>query len=67
VATTKWRINVIYPEGFSEARRMAFNRSSVVRSILIESGVPRANIDLNLTASKQPTANNAQVIIRKAP
>lgn len=67
VATTKWRIDVVYPSGFSEARRMAFNRSSVVRNILVRNGVPGANISPRLIPSSQPTANNAQVIIRKAP
>lgn len=67
VKTSKWRITVEVPKGFSEAKRMGFYRANVVRNALLKNGVEPGNVELKVLESARATADNARVIIRTGP
>ena len=67
VKTSKWRITVIVPKGFSEAKRLGFYRANALRNALLQNGVSGDNIEVKTLESNQPSADNTRVIIRPAP
>lgn len=67
VKSSKWRITVIVPKGFSEAKRLGFYRANALRNALLQNGVSGDNIDVKTLESNQPSADNTRVIIRPAP
>jgi hypothetical protein len=67
VKSSKWRITVIVPKGFSEAKRLGFYRANALRNALLQNGVSGDNIDVKTLESNLPSADNTRVIIRPAP
>jgi outer membrane protein OmpA-like peptidoglycan-associated protein len=63
-ASSKWRVTVIAPKGFSEAIRLGFYRANVVRNLLLQQGVQGSNIDLMVLESERGDADSARVIVR---
>lgn len=64
VKTSRWRIEVIVPKGFSESLRLGYYRVNAVRNVLIQNGVPTSGIDMHVVESDQPSANNSRVLVR---
>ncbi len=67
VASTRWRITVVAPKGFSEALRLAYYRANSVRNALIANGVPGSAIDLRVGESTRNSADNTLVSVRPQP
>jgi hypothetical protein len=67
LANKHWQIQVISPKGFSEAARLAYYRVNAVRNVLLQNGVPAAAIDLRISESADPAADNSVVAVRQMP
>ena len=60
-----WQIQVISPKGFSEAARLSYYRVNAVRNVLLQNGVPASAIDLRISESADPAADNSVVAVRQ--
>jgi len=60
-----WQIQVISPKGFSEAARLSYYRVNAVRNVLLQNGVPASAIDLRISESTDPAADNSVVAVRQ--
>lgn len=67
LASKRWQIQVISPKGYSEAARLAYYRVNAVRNVLLQNGVPAAAIDLRISESSDPAADNSLVAVRQVP
>lgn len=67
LASKRWQIQVISPKGYSEAARLAYYRVNAVRNVLLQNGVPAAAIDLRISESTDPAADNSLVAVRQVP
>ena len=67
LANKHWQIQVISPKGFSEAARLAYYRVNAVRNVLLQNGVPGSAIDLRISESTDPAADNSVVAVRQMP
>lgn len=67
LANKHWQIQVISPKGFSEAARLAYYRVNAVRNVLLQNGVPGSAIDLRISESADPGADNSVVAVRQMP
>jgi hypothetical protein len=67
LANKHWQIQVISPKGFSEAARLAYYRVNAVRNVLLQNGVHGSAIDLRISESTDPAADNSLVAVRQMP
>ena len=67
LANKHWQIQVISPKGFSESARLAYYRVNAVRNVLLQNGVPASAIDLRISESADPAADNSVVAVRQMP
>lgn len=67
LASKRWQIQVISPKGFSEAARLSYYRVNAVRNVLLQNGVPGSAIDLRISESADPAADNSLVAVRQVP
>jgi hypothetical protein len=63
VASSAWRISVVYPRAVGDAAKVAAERAHTISQLLARNGVPSSAIEMRLIESEQVTANNARVII----
>ncbi|MDP1597150.1 MAG: hypothetical protein Q8S46_08430 [Methylotenera sp.] len=62
VASGAARIDVVVPEGFSEAKRIGFYRAMAVRNQLIEMNLPADKIEVSVREGKS-SSDNSKVIV----
>lgn len=62
VASGAARIEVVVPEGFSEAKRIGFYRAMAVRNQLIEMNLPADKIEVSVREGKS-SSDNSKVIV----
>jgi cell division protein FtsN len=67
LASKRWQIQVISPKGYSEAARLSYYRVNAVRNVLLQNGVPASAIDLRISESADPAADNSVVAVRQVP
>jgi outer membrane protein OmpA-like peptidoglycan-associated protein len=65
LASKRWQIQVISPKGYSEAARLSYYRVNAVRNVLLQNGVPASAIDLRISESADPAADNSVVAVRQ--
>lgn len=65
LASKRWQIQVISPKGYSEAARLSYYRVNAVRNVLLQNGVPASAIDLRISESADPAADNSLVAVRQ--
>lgn len=65
LAGKRWQIQVISPKGYSEAARLSYYRVNAVRNVLLQNGVPASAIDLRISESADPAADNSVVAVRQ--
>jgi hypothetical protein len=65
LTSKRWQIQVISPKGYSEAARLSYYRVNAVRNVLLQNGVPASAIDLRISESADPAADNSLVAVRQ--
>ena len=65
LASKRWQIQVISPKGYSEAARLSYYRVNAVRNVLLQNGVAASAIDLRISESADPAADNSVVAVRQ--
>jgi len=65
LAGKRSQIQVISPKGYSEAARLSYYRVNAVRNVLLQNNVPASAIDLRISESSDPAADNSLVAVRQ--